>query len=147
MNNSKGHNDYLFVYGSLKRSFNHEVFNSVKPQLKYEGSGSFRGELYDLGEYPGAIETRNKQGQVYGEIYKVSEPDKVFKILDEYEEFNPNSKSNSEFIRKRKLITKKNNERIISWVYVLNPLVSKRKIKIRSGKYNVQNKPRGKDNY
>lgn len=77
--------EYLFVYGTLLSVFKHPVAVSVKSFLSLMGKASLNGRLYDVGSYPGAILMKEDASEVVGELYRVINPEKVFKILDSYE--------------------------------------------------------------
>jgi gamma-glutamylcyclotransferase (GGCT)/AIG2-like uncharacterized protein YtfP len=51
----------------------------------FVGTGFFQGKLYDIGRYPGVIRSRRNTDRVIGEIYRFSDPQRAFEILDEYE--------------------------------------------------------------
>lgn len=116
------HPEYLFVYGSLRRDAKHDVFSKVQPHLQYVGFGYFSGMLFDLGQYPGAIEADDEQStKVKGEVYAIEDHrNDVFRTLDRYEGFNRESLSKSLFVRKRTEIKLKNGKTISGWVYLYN---------------------------
>ncbi len=69
---------YLFVYGTLKRSFSlHKYLQGAC----FLGEGYIKGfEMYDLGSYPGIVPGN---GIVYGEVYQVYPADLA--LVDEIE--------------------------------------------------------------
>jgi gamma-glutamylcyclotransferase (GGCT)/AIG2-like uncharacterized protein YtfP len=120
--------DYLFVYGTLLRHFDHEVLQPLQKFLQYEGSGSLQGELYNLGEYPGFVENANGfAGNVKGEVYLILNPEEVFAVLDEYE--------GEEYSREKKLVRLDTNKKIRCWVYVYRLKPNPELEKIMSGDY------------
>jgi gamma-glutamylcyclotransferase (GGCT)/AIG2-like uncharacterized protein YtfP len=76
---------YLFVYGTLRSEMRDPLHHLLEKQAFLVGAGAFQGKLYDLGRYPGAVRSRGKNDRVFGEIYRLSEPQRAFKILDAYE--------------------------------------------------------------
>ncbi|CAN5787808.1 hypothetical protein BH11BAC7_BH11BAC7_01590 [soil metagenome] len=130
------HPEYIFVYGSLRRDAKHDVLSEVKTHLQYVGAGSFSGILFDLGEYPGAIES-NDDSKVKGEVYVVEDHrNDVFRTLDKYEGFNRESISKSLFIRKKTAIRLRNGKTILGWIYLYNkPKRIQRAKQISSGDY------------
>lgn len=85
----------LFVYGSLRRG--EPMFDALglDEALEYVSEGTFRGELYDLGDYPGAVAA---DGVVRGEVYRIKDVS-ILEALDRYEEFDPRDPRGSLFVR------------------------------------------------
>jgi gamma-glutamylcyclotransferase (GGCT)/AIG2-like uncharacterized protein YtfP len=120
--------DYLFVYGTLLRHFDHKVLQPLQKFLQFEGNGSLHGELYNLGDYPGFVENANGfAGNVKGEVYLILNPDEVFAVLDEYE--------GEEYNREKKLVRLDTNKKIRCWVYVYRLKPTPEHEKIMSGDY------------
>ena len=89
------------------------------------GTGTFQGKLYDLGRYPGVVRSHGNTDRVIGEIYRFSEPQRAFQILDEYE--------GHRFKRKRVTIIQEDGKSITSWIYYARSVT--RRALIRSGDY------------
>jgi gamma-glutamylcyclotransferase (GGCT)/AIG2-like uncharacterized protein YtfP len=89
-------------------------------------SGTFQGKLYDLGRYPGVVRSHGNTDRVIGEIYRFSEPQRAFQILDEYE--------GHRFKRKRVTIIQEDGKSNTSWIYLYARSVTRRAL-IRSGDY------------
>lgn len=113
----KGKIDKIFVYGTLEKTEFFSYLISIG-EIKYVGSGKIRAKLYDLGEYPGAVE--HKGSHVYGRVYEAQNIDKVLPLLDEYEEFYPDRPENSLFIRKVMKVIMENGESLEAFVYIYN---------------------------
>jgi gamma-glutamylcyclotransferase (GGCT)/AIG2-like uncharacterized protein YtfP len=90
------------------------------------GTGTFQGKLYDLGRYPGVVRSRGNTDRVIGEIYRFSEPQRAFQILDEYE--------GHRFKRERVTVIQENGKSITSWIYLYARSVTRRAL-IQSGDY------------
>jgi len=89
--------NYLFVYGTLLDEGN--AFGTyLKKNCSFYADGKFRGRLYDIGEYPGAV-ADDKGGYVYGRIYTMNNED-VLVHLDDYEGFGDGQKQPNLFVRK-----------------------------------------------
>jgi pyruvate carboxylase len=56
--------------------------------------------MFNIGEYPGIVPSDDASDKVVGELYKLTNPLRLVKILDEYEEFYPENESESVFLRK-----------------------------------------------
>ena len=81
----------LFVYGSLRKGFEHPAFKYIADYFHFVSHGKVKGILYDLGEYPAAV-PGNDEHYIVGELYKIKEKDEFFYAiaqLDDYEGINP----------------------------------------------------------
>ena len=117
---------YLFVYGTLRSEMHDPLHRLLEKQAFFVGTGAFQGRLYDLGRYPGAVRSRGKNDRVFGEIYRLSEPQRAFKILDAYE--------GRRFKRKRRTILQGDDQNITAWIYLYTGSVIGRPL-IFSGDY------------
>ncbi|MEO8147978.1 MAG: gamma-glutamylcyclotransferase family protein [Bacteroidia bacterium] len=129
--------DYIFLYGTLRKEFNHHVFKKVEDKLDYVGKGFVKGKIFDIGEYPGLIESTGNQSVVEGDVYSIkNETEKVFKLLDRYEGFIEGNLNKSEYIRKRKDIQLiREDKKIRSWIYIYNRTKHKNFKEIFTGDY------------
>ena len=95
--------DRLVVYGTLMRGYGlHRV---LAPGATEVSEGTVRGQLLDLGRYPGLIEGA---GRVRGEIYQLDDPE-LLPILDREEGYN--------FVRRRAIVTLGGGRRVRAWLY------------------------------
>jgi gamma-glutamylcyclotransferase (GGCT)/AIG2-like uncharacterized protein YtfP len=123
---------YLFVYGTLLDEKN-EYGAYLKNNSTSYNEGKLQGELYDIGDYPGAINLTECDLWVHGLIFTVSDLPAVLKVLDDYEGFGEECPQPNEFVRKL-LPVEADNDIINCWVYLYNlPVENFRHIK--SGKY------------
>lgn len=118
--------DYLFVYGTLRRQMNDPLHRLLEQHAVLVGTGSFQGKLYDLGRYPGAIPSSGKTDRVLGEIYRFSDSQRALEILDGYE--------GHRFKRKRVTIVQESGQSIACWIYLYTRSVRHRP-RISSGDY------------
>ncbi len=118
--------EYLFVYGTLRSQMNDPLHRLLEKQAVGVATGTFQGKLYDLGRYPGAVPSREKNDHVLGEIYRLSEPERAFKILDAYE--------GHRFKRKQVKILQEDGQSITAWIYLYARSVKRRRF-IPSGDY------------
>ena len=102
--NINSQQNYLFVYGTLRKEFDLELSKEIEEDIVYIGNAAINGELYDIGEYPAALPSDDKNSKILGEIYKVNHPRKIFKLLDEYEGFDKNHLENSEYYRRKETL-------------------------------------------
>lgn len=108
---------YLFVYGSLLDKQN-EFGAYLNANCTFYAEGRFRGKLYDIGEYPGAI-LADVNNYVHGKIYRVNDAKQVFKQLDYYEGFGPEEAQPNLFTREL-LTIEVVNETVECWMYLYN---------------------------
>ncbi len=126
----------LFVYGTLRREFNHRLYQRVLNRYAhYLGEATFRGKLYDLGSYPGAVDSPHPEDKVVGEVYAV-EPEylsTVLDILDEYEGCHPAEPEASLYVREQRPVHL-GDQQIEAWIYLYNRSVEGRE-EIPGGDY------------
>jgi gamma-glutamylcyclotransferase (GGCT)/AIG2-like uncharacterized protein YtfP len=78
-----------------------------------------RGQLFDFGEYPGAVLTRNGS-RIPGQIFELPDDPEVLNQLDEYEGFDRSHPKSSLFVRKRRRVQLQDGTRIFCWIYSYN---------------------------
>jgi gamma-glutamylcyclotransferase (GGCT)/AIG2-like uncharacterized protein YtfP len=99
--------EYLFVYGTLRKNYDLKLKNRIAKELKYIGQGKAKAKLYDLGRYPGAV--KDKTSEVVGDVFLLSDSEKVLKLLDDYE--------GEEYERKREKVKFRSGKLITAWIY------------------------------
>jgi gamma-glutamylcyclotransferase (GGCT)/AIG2-like uncharacterized protein YtfP len=109
----------LFIYGTLDPQFAPDEISGVAAKLRPVSRGTMRGELYDFGEYPGAVR-RSRSGTVSGRIVALPDDPEVLRKLDEYEGYDPRDPSRSLFVRTRHYVMMPNGARRLCWVYLYN---------------------------
>lgn len=111
----------LFVYGTLMKVFKNEMSFFLQQNASYIGTGEFQGKLYNIGSYPAAISSTEKQDSITGEVYSINDFEKVISILDEYEGISTLDKKPYEYLREKvtiKLLNK--NKKLTAWTYIYN---------------------------
>lgn len=103
--------DYLFVYGTLRRNYNLKLKAKVASDIAYIGQAKVAASLYDIGRYPGAIKG-NTDDEVVGDVFVLNDPEKVLKVLDEYE--------GNEFSREKNRVKLRSGKSVNAWVYWYN---------------------------
>lgn len=111
--------ELLFVYGTLLDPQN-PVGEYLRSNAEFYADGYFMGKLYDLGDYPGAVESNNPEDKVYGTVFVLKNAESIFRILDEYEETGDQFAKPNEFIRTKTEIVTGKNEKLLCWVYLYN---------------------------
>ena len=125
---------HLFVYGTLSpRHAPPEIAATVR-RLRPVGAASVRGRLYDLGEYPGAVLSKNSRSLIRGEVFELPGDQSTLTSLDNYEGFEPAKPNSSLFVRRTWPVTLDDGTRLRCWVYVYNGNM-KRAQPVRSGRY------------
>jgi gamma-glutamylcyclotransferase (GGCT)/AIG2-like uncharacterized protein YtfP len=115
-------NEYLFVYGTLMKKAGHPMHETLARYAAYVSDAVAEGVLYDLGAYPAM---REGEGIVQGELYRIEDPVRLFRVLDRYE--------GREYERKKVRVTAPGREGE-AWAYLYRkPLPPARRI--RSGAY------------
>ena len=132
--------DYLFVYGTLKRCFNHPMHHLLTRYARYTGLAHIQANLYEIAGYPAAIPSDNKEEQVEGELYRIGSIDQklLFAQLDAYEECSDAFPKPHEYVRSIVVVKDENNCETAAWSYLYNHSIEGRK-KINSGRYLPQN--------
>jgi gamma-glutamylcyclotransferase (GGCT)/AIG2-like uncharacterized protein YtfP len=74
----------LFVYGTLRAGSNTPLAQRLAREASYAGVAHFRGRLYDLGRYPGAVPSSFVGDRVVGDLYRLRRP-ALLRRLDGYE--------------------------------------------------------------
>ncbi|MGH9450465.1 MAG: gamma-glutamylcyclotransferase family protein [Terriglobia bacterium] len=124
---------FLFVYGTLMQGLHGGLPEMVGAALV--GDGTIGADLYDLGDYPGAqLAGGGSEHSVKGKLYRLSDPERAARVLDEYEEYYPSKPRKSLFIRELVTVTMEDGRRRRAWTYLYNRPVDKAKL-IPSGDY------------
>ncbi len=113
---------YLFVYGTLLRSPAGLIHPLLASRARLSGTGTARGELYNLGDYPGFV-PQNSRAKVYGELYSLPRPGKAWPALDAYEEYKTGD-PNSLYLRRRIVVRLSTGGTVTAWCYIYNRPVS-----------------------
>jgi gamma-glutamylcyclotransferase (GGCT)/AIG2-like uncharacterized protein YtfP len=125
-------NRYLFVYGTLLANGNRYAAY-LQLHCKLIGEGKFKGRLYDIGEYPGAVNDIENDQFVYGSIYLMDDAIKVLSVIDEYEGIGANDPEPHEYARRLTNIETENGI-VTCWVYIYKWPVEG-KFQIMNGNY------------
>jgi len=118
--------EYIFVYGTLMKSFAENPFRLLlEKNTKYVGEAFTYGKLFLVDYYPGLIYNNpHENHKVYGEIVSFNRSLDFLAYLDEYEDFNPNNISNSLYIREiKECFLLENNELFNCHTYIYNKKV------------------------
>jgi gamma-glutamylcyclotransferase (GGCT)/AIG2-like uncharacterized protein YtfP len=99
---------YLFVYGTLRKSYELRLKEKIAGDLEYLGQAKIGATMYDIGKYPGAVKDRSGR-EVIGDVFQVRDPAAVFRVLDKYE--------GAEFVRRKGRVRMRKGGELNVWVY------------------------------
>jgi gamma-glutamylcyclotransferase (GGCT)/AIG2-like uncharacterized protein YtfP len=108
--------EHLFVYGTLRPPSP----IPLAARLSVVAAGSVAGRLYDFGEYPGLVETREDNQRVQGLICALPADGDMLARLDDYEGYEPQRPHGSLFVRRRGEALTNDGRRLSCWVYYYN---------------------------
>lgn len=124
--------DYLFVYGTLRRdTARHDLLQRF---CKYIDYGTLNGKLYQIGDYPGVVISDDSRQQVVGEVYRIQSYEMLFAELDDYEECSSSFAEPHEYVRQQQTITLADGHTLTAWVYLYNQPITGLKL-IASGDF------------
>jgi len=112
--------EYLFVYGTLRRDIESEMYHLLARHADFIGDATYQGRLYRIDYYPGVIPSENPAHQVKGDVYLLREHERLLSRLDEYEECGPRFAEPTEYVRERQEVVLCIGRKLIAWVYVYN---------------------------
>lgn len=126
--NARAAKRYLFSYGTLSPRLAPPEIEPTVRRLRRVGKGFVHGQLFDLGEYPGAILSRNGS-RIAGQIFELPDDPEVLNRLDEYEGFDRSDPKASLFVRKRRYVQLQDGRKFFCWIYSYNrPVKSARRL-------------------
>jgi gamma-glutamylcyclotransferase (GGCT)/AIG2-like uncharacterized protein YtfP len=112
--------DYLFVYGTLRRNTNSEMYQLLSQFADFVEEATLQGRLYMVDHYPGIVISKNPHDIVRGEVYRLRESATVLAQLDEYEECGAGFPEPTEYIRRKESVALQRGDKIEAWVYIYN---------------------------
>lgn len=108
---------YLFVYGTLKRSVSNPMGAVMRTHATYVAEAIIAGQIYDLGPYPGLMLVDSGTA-VYGELYEITKPNALLALLDAYEGCANEDPQPHEFVRVLATVRDTDGVDYRAWVYV-----------------------------
>jgi gamma-glutamylcyclotransferase (GGCT)/AIG2-like uncharacterized protein YtfP len=123
----------VFFYGTLMSPFNRPGRQRITAKLAFEGRGTIRAALFDLGIYPAAVPSEDNS-IVWGEVYEAKDPQAVLTVLDEIEGHRPNEPERSLYTRVLTDVTLEDGRVESAWTYFYNAPLGRAQ-RIRSGDY------------
>lgn len=107
--------EYLFVYGTLKRRGGSAAHEMLTQSATYVADAAFQGRLYLVSWYPAVVESDESNDQVYGEVYRLSDPLRVLERLDRYEGCG---EPGAEYERHQRPVVLSTGETRATWIYL-----------------------------
>lgn len=127
--------EYLFVYGTLMQTSENSIHLMLKKHGSFAGEGRYRGKLFMVGGYPGAVPSTDPADLVTGELYALENTTALFVELDAYEGVDDEEPDRSLYRRvKKEIAFSESGKTIYSWIYLYNGPIQGL-TRIRSGNY------------
>jgi len=113
--------NYIFVYGTLRAAPSHTMSKVLARHADFVSRGRIPGVLYDVGCYPGAVKKSGTRAFVWGDVYRLRDPERVLQILDRYEGWDEKKQPRSaEFKRSRVAVDLGAGKKVRAWIYLYN---------------------------
>ncbi len=126
--------NYLFVYGTLRKAAYGPMQRLIDDYCDVIGEATLQGRLYDLGNYPGLVESDSYSDIVVGECFQLKASEYVLAEFDAYEECNESFAKPWLYRREKRSCILNSGEELDVWVYIYNRSVEG-KTHIQSGDY------------
>ena len=121
--------EYLFVYGTLMRGFDHPMSRLLSQNAEFIGEAQCRGRLYLIRHYPGLLLSDQPGDVVHGELYRMYEPRQALATFDDYEHCGPTFAQPTAYLRQVLPVTRMDGTVSEAWTYVYNwPVVETKRI-------------------
>jgi gamma-glutamylcyclotransferase (GGCT)/AIG2-like uncharacterized protein YtfP len=112
--------DRLFVYGTLMRGFDHPMAKLLSRSADFIGEASCRGRLYRVKHYPGLVLSDDAADVVFGEVYRLRQPNELLREFDMYEACGEGFAAPTEYVRQILSVTLGDGSLSEAWTYVYN---------------------------
>ena len=112
--------DHLFVFGTLLSGYDHPMARLLADSGDLIGKANCQGRLHLVSHYPGMIASDAAADRVFGELYRLKQPDETLRILDDYEGCGENDAEPFEFLRRMVTVTLADGTAQAAWTYYYN---------------------------
>jgi gamma-glutamylcyclotransferase (GGCT)/AIG2-like uncharacterized protein YtfP len=112
--------DYLFVYGTLMRGFDHPMAQLLSRSAEFIGEARCRGRLYLVKHYPGLVLSDAADDVVFGELYRLRAPEELLREFDMYEACGENFPEPTQYVRQMLPVTLEDGAASEAWTYIYN---------------------------
>ena len=112
--------DLLFVYGTLMRGFDHPMAQLLSRAADFIGEARCRGRLYQIKHYPGLLLSDDPADHVFGELYRLRQPEALLREFDMYEACGEGFAEPTEYVRQMLPVTLADEAVSEAWTYIYN---------------------------
>src|ERR1700723_2067423 len=112
--------DRLFVYGTLMRGFEHPMAMLLSRAADFVGEARCQGRLYRGKHYPGLVLSDDADDVVFGEIYRLRQPNELLREFDMYEACGEGFAEPTEYVRQMLSVTSDGGAVSEAWTYIYN---------------------------
>jgi gamma-glutamylcyclotransferase (GGCT)/AIG2-like uncharacterized protein YtfP len=112
--------DRLFVYGTLMRDFDHPMAQLLSRSADFIGEARCPGRLYLVKHYPGMVLSDATDDVVFGELYRLKQPEALLREFDMYEACGEGFADPTEYIRRLLPVTLVDDTTSEAWTYLYN---------------------------
>jgi gamma-glutamylcyclotransferase (GGCT)/AIG2-like uncharacterized protein YtfP len=114
------------VYGTLRPkaapAFRaaRDVLSKVERYCEHMGEARTRGRLHWIDWYPGLVVSMNQRDAVFGDLIAVARPDRVFPLLDAFENASTAVSPRHDYVRRRRPVVRTNGDVVSARTYMYN---------------------------
>jgi len=101
----------LFVYGTLRPGSGHPMAEFLRARSHLVGAARVRGQLFDLGRFPGMLPAETPDDWVTGELVDLHDVPATLSALDRYED------AEGIFPRRMAAAMLEDGREVSAWVY------------------------------
>jgi gamma-glutamylcyclotransferase (GGCT)/AIG2-like uncharacterized protein YtfP len=112
--------DLLFVYGTLMRGFDHPMAQLLSRSADFIGEARCCGRLYLIKHYPGLLKSDEAAETVFGELYRLRQPEALLREFDMYEACGEGFAEPTEYVRQMLPVTLADATVSEAWTYLYN---------------------------
>ena len=112
--------DRLFVYGTLMRDFDHPMAQLLSRSADFIGEARCPGRLYLVKHYPGLVVSDDPDEIVFGELYRLRQPEALLREFDMYEACGEGFAEPTQYVRQMLPVTLEQGETVEVWTYIYN---------------------------
>jgi gamma-glutamylcyclotransferase (GGCT)/AIG2-like uncharacterized protein YtfP len=112
--------DRLFVYGTLMRGFDHPMAQLLSRSADFIGEARCCGRLYLIKHYPGLVLSDDPTEIVFGELYRLRQPEALLREFDMYEACGEGFAEPTEYVRRILPVMSGEGAASEAWTYIYN---------------------------
>jgi gamma-glutamylcyclotransferase (GGCT)/AIG2-like uncharacterized protein YtfP len=112
--------DLLFVYGTLRRGSGTELHRRLAAEAEFVSPATFRGRLFLVADYPGVVPSDAASDIVYGDLYRLDQPENSLDWIDQYEHCGDRFPAPQEYLREIRPVRLPDGSVREAWVYLYN---------------------------